>query len=174
MVETDPPRDDELRAAWTQFCDRLRDAGELVFKEANPATGRQRADGFRYLTQNLSQAFDLALETKDPHFPAIHAFCAPDRKLGGDNADFVYLQAWIDGYEASRADLGIDPSVDLHDAVLYTWAAELGLGVLEAIGITPRTKKGWADMAARFGRSLTLPATDHRASSTSRHSARHG
>ena len=30
-------------------------------------------------------------------FPAIHAFCAPARKLGGDNADFVYLQAWIDG-----------------------------------------------------------------------------
>ena len=26
------------------------------------------------------------------------------------------------------------------------------------IGITPRTKKGWADMAARFGRSLTPPA----------------
>ena len=27
----------------------------------------------------------------------LHAFCAPNRKLGGDNADFVYLQAWIDG-----------------------------------------------------------------------------
>jgi hypothetical protein len=30
--------------------------------------------------------------------------------------------------------------------------------MLEAIGITPRSKKGWADMAARFGRSLTLSA----------------
>jgi TetR/AcrR family acrAB operon transcriptional repressor len=68
-----------------------------------------------------------------------------------------HLQAWIDGYEANREDLGIVAEVDIRDAVLYTWAAEVGLGVLEALGIEPRTKKGWADMAARFGRSLTLP-----------------
>jgi len=67
-----------------------------------------------------------------------------------------HLQVWIDGYEANRADLGLDPSVDVHDAVLYTWAGEVGLGVLEAMGITPHSKKNWADMAARFGRSLTL------------------
>ncbi|MBV9996358.1 MAG: DUF1214 domain-containing protein, partial [Caulobacteraceae bacterium] len=41
--------------------------------------------------------FDLALETKDTKYPAIHAFCSPTRKLGSDNADCVYLQAWIDG-----------------------------------------------------------------------------
>jgi hypothetical protein len=75
----------------------LKSAGDLVFKDHNPANALQRADGFRFLTQNLSQAFDLALETRDTRHPMIHAFCAPDRKLGGDNADFVYLQAWIDG-----------------------------------------------------------------------------
>ena len=68
-----------------------------------------------------------------------------------------HLLSWIERYEATREALGIDPSVDLRDAVLYTWAAEVGLGVLEAVGIEPRTKKGWADMGARFGRSLTLP-----------------
>lgn len=68
-----------------------------------------------------------------------------------------HLLSWIERYEANREALGIDPSVDLRDAVLYTWAAEVGLGVLEAVGIEPRTKKGWADMGARFGRSLTLP-----------------
>ena len=72
----------------------------------------------------------------------------------------AHISAWTAGYEANRDQLDIDPSVDLRDAVLYTWAAEVGLGVLEAIGIEPRTKKGWADMAARFGRSLTLPAQD--------------
>jgi AcrR family transcriptional regulator len=69
----------------------------------------------------------------------------------------AHLRAWSDGYEANREELGIDPSVDVRDAVLYTWAAEVGLGVLEAIGIEPRTQKGWADMAARFARSMTLP-----------------
>ncbi|MGE0388096.1 MAG: hypothetical protein AB7Q97_25505 [Gammaproteobacteria bacterium] len=97
MAFGDSPVDAPLRQAWHDFCDRLKQAGDLVFKDYNPPTSLQRADGFRFLTQNLSQAFDLALETRDTRFPALHAFCAPDRKLGGDNADFVYLQAWIDG-----------------------------------------------------------------------------
>jgi hypothetical protein len=91
-------RDDEaLRAAWRLFCERLQDAGERAFKDYNPAAPRHRADAFRFLTQNLGQAFDLALETKDTKYPVIHAFCTPFCKLGSDNADFVYQQAWIDG-----------------------------------------------------------------------------
>src|SRR5580704_14145015 len=97
MATGDSPYDRELTAAWVAFCDRLKAAGERVFKDLNPPTALQRVDGFRYLTQNLSQAFDLALETKDPKFPALFAFCSPTRKLGSDNADCVYLQAWIDG-----------------------------------------------------------------------------
>jgi AcrR family transcriptional regulator len=68
-----------------------------------------------------------------------------------------HVQLWIDGYQADREALGISDTVDVRDAVLYSWAAEVGLGVLEALGIEPRSKKGWADMAARFARSLTLP-----------------
>ncbi|HTV94682.1 MAG TPA: hypothetical protein VME42_01735 [Steroidobacteraceae bacterium] len=91
-------RDDEaLRAAWQGFCDRLKEAGERVFKDYNPPTPQHRADAFRFLTQNLGQAFDLALETRDTRFPVVHAFCTPFCKLGGDCADFVYQQAWIDG-----------------------------------------------------------------------------
>ena len=68
-----------------------------------------------------------------------------------------HLQSWIDRYETNREALGIDPSVDIRDAVLFTWAAEVGLGVLEAVGISPRSKSSWADIFARFGRSLSLP-----------------
>lgn len=96
-------RDDEkLRAAWGAFCDRLKAAGDQVFKDENRATPLQRADGFRFLTQNLGQAFDLALETRDTRYPALHAFCNPTRKLGGDCADFTYVQAWIDGNSVYR------------------------------------------------------------------------
>jgi hypothetical protein len=98
----DGERDEALRAAWHEFCDRLKSAGDLAFKDTAPANRAQRADAFRYLTQNLGQAFDLALETKDTRYPAIHPFCSPSRKLGGDNADFVYLQAWIDGASIYR------------------------------------------------------------------------
>jgi len=91
-------RDDEaLRSAWRTFCERLEAAGERVFKDYNPPTPLHRADAFRFLTQNLGQAFDLGLETKDPRYPAVHAFVTPFCKLGGDCADFVYQQAWIDG-----------------------------------------------------------------------------
>src|SRR5579885_1878951 len=91
------PDDAALRKAWREFCSRLLEAGERAFKDHNPAAPLHRADAFRFLTQNLGQAFDLALETKDTKYPALHAFCGPSRKLGGDAADLVYLQAWIDG-----------------------------------------------------------------------------
>ena len=71
-----------------------------------------------------------------------------------------HLGDWIDRYEMNREALEIDDSVDIRDAVLFTWAAEVGLGILESLDITPRSKKSWADMAARFGRSLALPPLD--------------
>ena len=102
MAFGDSPQDESLRAAWQAFCKNLEAAGELVFKDYNPATDAHRVDAFRFLTQNLGQAFDLALETRDTRYPALHPFCTPTRKLGGDAADFLYLQAWIDGESIYR------------------------------------------------------------------------
>ena len=94
--------DTALKAAWKQFCRRLEEAGDLVFKDTIPALPLHRADAFRFLTQNLGQAFDLALETKNTEYPVIHAFCTPFCKLGGDNAEYTYQQAWIDGESVYR------------------------------------------------------------------------
>jgi TetR/AcrR family acrAB operon transcriptional repressor len=69
----------------------------------------------------------------------------------------AHLRVWIDGYERDRDRLGIDPSVDIETAVLYTWAVELGLGVLEGLGIEPRSTTAWADIHNRMARSLQLP-----------------
>jgi hypothetical protein len=102
MAFGDGSDDAALRETWHQFCDRLREAGDKVFKDHNPANALQRADGFRFLTQNLGQAFDLALETRNTAFPLLHAFCTPTCKLGGDAADLTYRQAWIDGFHRYR------------------------------------------------------------------------
>ena len=102
MAYGESPVDQDLKQAWDAFCEQLKSAADLVFKDLNPATPLQRVDGFRYLTQNLSQAFDLALETKNPKYPALHVFCSPTRKLGSDNADCLYMQAWIDGQSVYR------------------------------------------------------------------------
>ena len=97
MAYGDFAGDRDLMRAWEHFCDRLKASGKRVFKDQNPAIAAQRVDGFRYLAQNLGQAYDLALETRNTKYPVIHPFCGPFRKLGGDNADCIYLQAWIDG-----------------------------------------------------------------------------
>src|SRR6202142_1306571 len=102
MAFGDAPDDAALQSAWTEFCAHLQRAGEQVFKDANATSGAQRVDAFRFLTQNLGQAFDLALETRDTQYPVLHAFCGPTRKLGGDCGDFTYQQAWIDGQPTYR------------------------------------------------------------------------
>jgi hypothetical protein len=102
MAFGDSPHDEPLSIAWRTFCRKLEAAGDRAFKDYNPATPLHRVDAFRFLTQNLGQAFDLALETRDTRYPALHPFCTPTRKLGGDAADFLYLQAWIDGESVYR------------------------------------------------------------------------
>ena len=82
-----------------------------------------------------------------------------------------HLRSWIDGYQRTRDQQRIDPAVDVETVVLYSWAAELGLGVLEAFGIEPKSRKAWADMANRFGRSLRLPPDDASHARPSRRSA---
>lgn len=67
-----------------------------------------------------------------------------------------HIGAWLDGYERERDRMGIDPAVDMHAALLYTWAVELGLGVLESVGIEPHSAEAWADIQNRLARSLQL------------------
>src|SRR5262249_43291313 len=98
----DGPADAALHAAWMHFCQQLMAAGEQVFKQANPAAPSARADAFRFLTQNLGQAFDLALETKNTAYPLLHAFSTPTAKLGADAAAPSSRRAWIDGVHTYR------------------------------------------------------------------------
>src|SRR5690606_29533489 len=65
----------------------------------------------------------------------------------------AHIKTWIEGYEQNRERLGIHPSVDMDTAVLYTWSTELGLGVLESLGIEPRSARSWADIHNRMARS---------------------
>jgi AcrR family transcriptional regulator len=72
----------------------------------------------------------------------------------------AHLDSWVRGYEDSRDHMGIDPSVDIPTFVLLTWAIELGLGVLEGVGIEPTSEEGWADVQNRVARAMQLPPDD--------------
>ena len=95
MAFGDNPNDAAMRDAWHAFCDEAKSAADHVFKDESGASDGERTNAFRYLTQNLSQAFDIWLENRQTRYPSIHAFCGPTRKLGCDNADCIYLQSWI-------------------------------------------------------------------------------
>ena len=93
----DNKNDAELRNLWHQFCDELKDAGELIFADSSPIATVDRVAGLRYIAMNLSLAMDFSLENNDPHRPELMRYFHPTRKQGGDNADAVYTGSPIDG-----------------------------------------------------------------------------
>jgi hypothetical protein len=102
MAFGDNPNDPALRDGWYAFCEQIKEAGDHIFKDVSGSTDGERTNAFRYLTQNLSQAFDMWLENHDTEYPTIHAFCGPLRGLGADNADCIYLQSWINDHDTFR------------------------------------------------------------------------
>ena len=93
----DNPQDDALRASWHQFCDQLKEAGDLVFRDTAPAADIDRAKGLRLLARNISLGLQFCLENNDPAFPELLHYFDPLRKQGGDNTDALYVGAPING-----------------------------------------------------------------------------
>ena len=69
-------------------------------------------------------------------------------------AQAAHVDDWVERYEANRERLGLDGALDIPTAVLYVWAAELGLGMLEAFGMEPDDPEQWADIQTRLAESL--------------------
>jgi AcrR family transcriptional regulator len=55
---------------------------------------------------------------------------------------------------------GVADDVDMHALVLLLWSADLGLGVLGALGIELRDPASWADLIGRLLLSLQAPGAD--------------
>jgi hypothetical protein len=98
----DNPNDAELKASWDDFCDRLKAAGELVFRDTTPTQDIDRAKGLRLLARNVSLALQFELENDDPDFPELLHYFDPLRKQGGDNTDALYVGAPINGEHTYR------------------------------------------------------------------------
>lgn len=98
----DDPDDEALRAGWHDFCERLKHAGDLVFRDTAPKHPVSRATGMRQLARNVSLALQLELENRDPRFPELLHYFDPLRKQGGDNTDALYVGAPINGTDTYR------------------------------------------------------------------------
>ena len=98
----DGPDDATLRESWHHFCDALKDAGEVVFRDTAPRNPVTRATGMRQLARNIALGLQFELDNEDAAFPELLHYFDPIRKQGGDNTDALYLGAPINGTDTYR------------------------------------------------------------------------
>ena len=58
--------DAALKASWESFCEELKAAGDLIFRDTTPVHDIDRAKGLRLLARNISLALQFKLENNKP------------------------------------------------------------------------------------------------------------
>jgi hypothetical protein len=86
----------DAAAAWRDFCNRMAEIGSTVLADGMVSDDRDRAEGIRHLTRQLTFALQESVEFGDGDFPAFHRFDDDVTKWGGPNADNNYLRCAID------------------------------------------------------------------------------
>ncbi len=81
--------------AWDEFCDRLKEAGQILKSEKAPKDPFSQAEGYRYLSRLLRGGLESFLEHRDPLFPTLRCGAHETIKLGADNPDNRYESASI-------------------------------------------------------------------------------
>lgn len=99
MTDTD---DQQLRQTWHEFCDALKDSGDIIFRETGPQSPISKATGLRLLARNVSLAMQFEMENCNPDTPELLHYFDPLRKQGGDNTDALYVGAPINGQHEYR------------------------------------------------------------------------
>lgn len=81
--------------AWDDFCDALKEAGQLVNADKAPQDAFNRAEGYRYLSRMLRAGLESFLESGDSAFPDLRCPVHETIKMGADNPDNFYQSAPI-------------------------------------------------------------------------------
>lgn len=82
---------------WNNFCDQLKNAGQVILRDKSPNSELDRAEGWRYLTRLTRLAFEQYLEHHDSCAPTLYRLSHETAKIGCDNPDAYYQNAMIDG-----------------------------------------------------------------------------
>lgn len=67
------------------------------------------------------------------------------------------LRSWVADYEGAQRHGELDEAVDMRAAVLMLWSMELGLGVIEALGLEPPDPDAWRELTRRFVQAIAGP-----------------
>ena len=80
--------------AWSEFCDALKAAGDLV--QERSTCDLDRIEGYRFLSRLARGGLYSSIESGDVRFPLLTTM--PDQvKIGSDNPDSLYMSGNIDG-----------------------------------------------------------------------------
>jgi hypothetical protein len=84
---------------WSEFCDTLKMAGQIVLRPGSPKSPLDQAEGYRYLSRMLRAGLETFIENSDPHAPELRRVVHETAKMGADNPDNFYQNAPISGRE---------------------------------------------------------------------------
>jgi AcrR family transcriptional regulator len=88
---------------------------------------------------------------------AVAARSEPDVRDRLHDAMTPHLDMATEAHEEWRERAGVDPTLDMRALVLLIWSADLGLAVLDAMGIELPDPKDWAKLMHRMLMSLAAP-----------------
>jgi len=95
---TDSAADKAMTAKmWDEFCDTLKEAGQVVLKPEVPANAFDRTLGHRFLAGLLRGGLEMALDYANPQYPGFFRLADETKKMLNDNPDNFYQNCVIDG-----------------------------------------------------------------------------
>jgi hypothetical protein len=81
-------------SAWSEFCDQLKKAGDVILRDDIGADTFERAEGLRYLSRLTRAGLMSFVENLGPKYPVFRSLPTLV-KLGLDNPDNVYMNASV-------------------------------------------------------------------------------
>ena len=113
---------------WADFCDALKQAGDVILRERSPDDPLDRAEGWRYLSRLTRLALEQSVEHADPQAPTFYRLSHETAKIGADNPDAFYQNCVIDGHHDYRLS-GSRGSVDYIGFGTYSGIYGLDTGI---------------------------------------------
>ena len=83
--------------SWSEFCDELKVAGNVLLSPGTPRDPFQQAEGIRYLSRLTRAGLEAYVEYSNHAVPQLQRMVHETVKMGADNPDNHYLNAQISG-----------------------------------------------------------------------------
>ena len=84
-------------STWSDFCDQLKAAGQLLTTPDSPDDVMNRALGYRFLLRLLRAGLESSVDYADPQYPDFFRLADETKGILNDNPDNFYQNCVVDG-----------------------------------------------------------------------------